>query len=211
MLTATIAFHKAATGGLSKPSKMPGWSYGLPALKSCATGSKLAQIPGTVCHDCYACKGMYQFPVVRDAQQRRLDSVSEPGWVDSMVAQIGSKKEKYFRWHDSGDLISLDHLSKICQIALRLPQYVFWLPTQEHALVAQYRKNHGPIPENLTIRLSTPKIDGRPVTTDLNTSSVHKNAPPQGHECPAPHQGNTCGDCRACWSKEVKNVSYHAH
>ena len=28
-------------GGLSKPSKMPGWAYGLPAAE-CKTGSKLA-------------------------------------------------------------------------------------------------------------------------------------------------------------------------
>ena len=27
-------------GGLSKPSKMPGWAYGIPA-KECKTGSKL--------------------------------------------------------------------------------------------------------------------------------------------------------------------------
>ena len=29
-------------GGLSKPSKMPGWAYGLPAAE-CKTGSKLAR------------------------------------------------------------------------------------------------------------------------------------------------------------------------
>ena len=41
------------TGSLSKPSKMPGWAYGLPA-KECKTGSKLVKIPGSVCYDCYA-------------------------------------------------------------------------------------------------------------------------------------------------------------
>jgi hypothetical protein len=30
-------------GGLSKPSKMPGWAYGLPA-KECKTGSKLVKV-----------------------------------------------------------------------------------------------------------------------------------------------------------------------
>ena len=48
-------------GGLSKPSKMPGWAYGLPAAE-CKTGSKLAKIPGTVCYGCYALKGCYVFP-----------------------------------------------------------------------------------------------------------------------------------------------------
>jgi hypothetical protein len=32
-------------GGLSKPSKMPGWAYGLPA-KECKTGSKLVKVKG---------------------------------------------------------------------------------------------------------------------------------------------------------------------
>jgi len=59
------------TGTLSKPSKMPGWSYGIPA-KECKTGSKLAKIPGTVCHGCYALKGCYLFPNVQAAQYKRL-------------------------------------------------------------------------------------------------------------------------------------------
>ena len=35
-------------GGLSKPSKMPGWAYGLPA-KECKTGSKLVKVKNSVC------------------------------------------------------------------------------------------------------------------------------------------------------------------
>ena len=38
------------TGSLSKPSKMPGWAYGLPA-KECKTGGKLQAVPGSVCYD----------------------------------------------------------------------------------------------------------------------------------------------------------------
>ena len=50
-------------GGLSKPSKMPGWSIGIPAAE-CKTGSKLRLIPKSVCADCYALKGCYVFKVV---------------------------------------------------------------------------------------------------------------------------------------------------
>ena len=35
-------------GSLSKPSKMPGWSIGLPA-KECKTGGKLQKVKGSVC------------------------------------------------------------------------------------------------------------------------------------------------------------------
>ena len=51
-------------GGLSKPSKMPGWAYGLPA-KECKTGSKLVKVKNSVCEGCYALKGCYVFKVVQ--------------------------------------------------------------------------------------------------------------------------------------------------
>ena len=66
---------KIIGGSLSKPSKMPGWSIGLPA-KECKTGGKLQKIPGSVCYDCYALKGCYVFKVVQDAQYRRLAAIT---------------------------------------------------------------------------------------------------------------------------------------
>ena len=45
----------ALVGGLSKPSKMPGWSIGIPA-KECKTGAKLRLVKNSVCEGCYALK-----------------------------------------------------------------------------------------------------------------------------------------------------------
>ena len=59
------------TGGLSKPSKMPGPAHNLPAV-ACKTGAKLVQIPGSVCAGCYALKGRYRFNNVQKALQRCL-------------------------------------------------------------------------------------------------------------------------------------------
>ena len=39
---------KEITGSLSKPSKMPGHAYGLPA-KECKTGGKLQKVKGSTC------------------------------------------------------------------------------------------------------------------------------------------------------------------
>src|SRR5690348_16275129 len=47
------------TGGLSYPGKMPCPAWGLPASE-CRTGSRLAQIEGTICHACYAMKGTFR-------------------------------------------------------------------------------------------------------------------------------------------------------
>jgi hypothetical protein len=98
-------------GGLSKPSKMPGWAYGIPAAE-CKTGKKLQDVPGSTCEGCYATKGCYVFPVVQAAQYRRLAAIKNPYWVEAMATLINSKKSKYFRWHDSGDVQNVDHLLK---------------------------------------------------------------------------------------------------
>ena len=107
---------KIIGGSLSKPSKMPGWSIGLPA-KECKTGGKLQKVPGSVCYDCYALKGCYVFKVVQDAQYRRLEAIKDPQWVEAMAHLINSKKPDVFRWHDSGDVQDLDHLMKISKSA----------------------------------------------------------------------------------------------
>ena len=99
------------TGGLSKPSKMPCHGYSIPA-SACKTGTKLRAIPNSTCSSCYACKGRYMFPNVQDALHRRLDALQDSNWVEWMVALIGRKeKSGYFRWHDSGDLQSMEHLT----------------------------------------------------------------------------------------------------
>lgn len=205
-----VSFWKEITGSLSRPSKMPGAGYGLPALVSCKMGSKYAAVPGSVCSECYACKGRYAFSNVVNAQMKRLTAITHPLWVDGMVALIGRLREKHFRWHDSGDLTSLEHLDKICQIARQLPNYIFWLPTQELKLVNMYRASNT-IPNNLIIRISTPMIDGPIPRTDLCTSSVHKDKPAQGYACPASSNNGKCGTCRACWNPQVQNVSYSHH
>ena len=83
-------------GGLSKPSKMPGWSYGLPA-KECKTGSKLRLVKGSTCYGCYALKGCYVFAVVQKAQYKRLASIKHPLWAGAMALLINSKKSDVFR------------------------------------------------------------------------------------------------------------------
>lgn len=199
------------TGSLSKPSKMPGPAYSLPA-KECKIGSALAKLPGTTCNGCYALKGRYLFPNVQDAMYKRLDSLNNPKWVEAMVVQIKSSKTEFFRWHDSGDLQSIEHLKKIAEIAKQLPKVTFWLPTREYEIVADFRKTEL-IPINLTIRLSSHKINSAPPSGyGLPTSTVHGHSETFiGEECKAYTRGNICGPCRACWDPKVANVSYRKH
>ena len=196
---------KVITHSLSKPNKMPGFSYGLPAWE-CKTGSKLAKIPGTVCSSCYAMKGSYtMYKGVKPAQYKRLDAIKHPLWVKAMATQINSKKVKYFRWHDAGDIQSVKHLLKIFKVCELSPDVKHWIPTKE----SQFLK-HIPVdrvPKNLIIRISGTKIDGpAPKFWPWSSTVVTKSA-----SCPAPKQSGKCLDCRACWDHKVKNVSYGKH
>ena len=189
-------------GGLSKPGKMPGWSIGIPA-KECKTGSKLRTVKGSVCEDCYALKGCYVFKVVQDAQYRRLAAIKSPQWVAAMAHLINSKKPDVFRWHDSGDVQNLDHLNKIYEVCKLTPDKRHWMPTRE----AWIRDHVKRAPDNLIIRFSMPMIDQEPAGSWSHTSTVVTS----GASCPAPNQGNECKDCRNCWNKEIKNISYGRH
>ena len=190
------------THTLSNPSKMPGWAYGLPALE-CKTGSKLRKVPGTPFYGCYALKGCYSFPDVKKAQYKRLRALKREPWTAAMAALINSKKSKWFRWHDSGDVQSLEHMKKILTVCRLTPGTKHWLPTQERPYLPAPEE----VPSNLIIRLSGSKVDGPRSTAWKHTSSVvTKNA-----SCPAQLQGGKCKTCRACWNKRIKNVAYDKH
>ncbi len=195
---------KEITGGLSAPGKMPEGSYNLPAV-ACQTGAKLREIPGTPCWGCYAFKGRYNFPNVKDALSRRLDSLTRPDWVEAMATLV--KGKKHFRWHDSGDIQSVDHLKKIFEVCKLTPETSHWLPTQERKFLPLSQDS---IPKNLIIRLSNAKNDTQPGQAWSHWSTV-VTKPRAGHVCPAPEQGNSCGSCRACWSKDVYEVQYKIH
>jgi len=209
-MTITIRQAQETAGTLSNPSKMPGKGTSTPASK-CHTGSKLQNVPGSVCFGCYAMKGFYTFSNVQPALEKRYSAVMiskdtpEP-WIAAMTTLI--RRQEYFRWHDSGDLQGSWHLANIAEVARRTPETKHWIPTREYRMVKEFLANGGTIPENLTVRLSGHMIDGPAPEMGLPTSTVVTS---DDATCPARFQDNSCGECRACWDSTVKNVSYHKH
>ena len=191
----------AITGSMTRTSKMPGLSYSLPAWE-CKTGSKLRKIKNSVCSACYALKGNYtRYKAIKAAQYVRLASLNNELWTAAIVTQI--KRQKYFRWHDAGDVQDLDHLNKIYEVCRLTPGTKHWMPTRE----AWIKDHLDGKPDNLVIRFSAPMIDQAAPASWPNSSEVVT----EGATCPAPQQGNSCGDCRNCWNPEIKTIKYGKH
>jgi hypothetical protein len=213
MTTLSVKAAVAIAGTLSKPSKMPGRGYSIPTAY-CGVGGKLRDVKGSTCEHCYAHKrGNYRFHNVQAGLENRYRSLMHPQWCAAMAALITAQSPEYFRWHDSGDIQGPWHLANICEVARLTPNTRHWLPTREYRMVKQYLASGGTIPENLCVRLSAHMVDGStPDIAGLPVSTVHTAGAPTGcHSCPALMQGNVCGECRACWRKDVAHVSYHVH
>ena len=202
-------------GGLTQTTKMPCQSYSLPTI-ACVTGFKMRAIAGSICSDCYADKGNYRkySNNIEPVQHARLVSIDDPLWVDAMVVSIGT--DAYFRWHDSGDIQSIEHLEKIADVARATPNCMHWLPTREYGIVSAFTAQYD-VPDNLIIRLSAMFTDKAVIVpktlqnvAGVAVSNVH-SVKPIGTACNAPRQNGECRSCRACWNRKVAAVSYSIH
>ena len=181
-----------------------------------------------MCGGCYARKGRYVFPTVQAAQYRRfsivLDALASSEkrelWVRAMVVLIGwyERFSRCFRWHDAGDLISLGHLSMICEVCELLPWVSFWIPTREFKIVAAYLAEHGSLPANLNVRQSSAMLGHLPNPERAGSGRTFSGVALKGQEvpeglwqCPARFQSGKCSSCRACWDVSVPVVIYPLH
>lgn len=123
---------------ISKTSKMQirgkkVGSWSLPAGASCP-GAKGAE----VCESCYAKKGMYRFPVVKNVREYNKEDYHKDDWVERMVKQVN--KFDYFRWFDSGDIETSELATKITQVINRTRATKHWLPTRSDKIVSIHNK-----------------------------------------------------------------------
>lgn len=219
---------------LSAPSKMPCYSWSIPAGSTCP-GAKLSVLEhgeNAVCGSCYAQKGFYNMPSTQAAQLARrawiARSLSHDGGAEfvrvmtNMVQEsVHAAKDDRFRGHDSGDFFSVPYIEAWIAICSALPSVRFWFPTRSYIVAnlcpALERlaalPNVSVRPSGLEFDVETPIVSGFAAgTTVIRSLPVLETLAPETRVCPATADTPQCAahGCDACWTKTAR-VAYIAH
>lgn len=199
---------------LSKTSKLGCLSWSLQAFETCPGSIDKGEVVDA-CKFCYARRGMYHMPDVKRVRAENKEDWQSVDWVDRMVQSLA--KQTHFRWFDSGDMYSITLAERILEIMKRTPHVKHWLPTRMH----KFEKFKSVLfdmmqLDNVCVRLSGDSVSGDILDVNVPNSTItpwasfhHGN--PEVFECGAYQRAGKCGDCRACWDKEVKTIAYPYH
>jgi hypothetical protein len=109
--------------GNAKLKKSNIYTFGIPAGSTCPG-------KGTCAIGCYAQAGFFNMPVVKNAQQSRLELTKHHAFIETLSAEIKKRKVKTLRIHDSGDFYSLKYLNQWLEIIQANPQVNFYAYTK---------------------------------------------------------------------------------
>jgi hypothetical protein len=197
---------------LSKASKMPCRSWSLQALVTCPASKDANGELVAACSGCYATTGNYNFPNVKAPRAHNKDDWKRSEWVEDMVNELDS--DRYFRWFDSGDLYDIRLARKVLEVMKRTPWVRHWLPTRMHKFdkFVPVLNEMQSLP-NVVVRLSSDGVNGETIegVTTSTITPTSEQAPKNATVCEAYERDGKCGQCRACWNKDVSLVAYVAH
>lgn len=194
--------------GNIKLGKMPNVS--LPPIVSC---NGCGEYCGT---KCYSMKAYRMHPAVREKWDKNLELAKTDikGYFSHIFDEILRKRKmpKFFRWHTSGDILSVEYLKGMIIIANALPSTKFLCFTKQYALVNEAINNGEEIPDNLQLIFSA--WPGLSMQNPFNfkvawmQDGTETRVPESAFECPG-----SCETCSACFSlsKIGKDVVFELH
>lgn len=173
----------------------------------------VSNAPGITCINCSGCikycydiKACIQYPNVLDARAKNtaLLFYNMPAYFKQLwIIMSKCKKNKFLRFHVSGDIINQRHLNYIVQTAMIFPDWQIWTYTKNYDLINeyftinQYNTIQEAFPSNLVIMFS--KWQGMPMINPYGLPEFQCRMPGEGkwlyakmYKCP----GN-CDICKA--------------
>lgn len=196
---------------ISVTSKLDGIrSWSLQALETCPGSIENGQLVDA-CAGCYATQGNYRFLNVKAPRIENQSDWKRDTWVSDMVETL--KKDKFFRWFDSGDMYSIELAEKIHAVMSLTPNVKHWLPTRmqkfpKFRAIIDAMKNL----ENVSVRFSSDSVTGAYVKGLHGSVIVPNAATIEGVSvCEAYKHEGKCNGCRNCWDKGIETIAYPAH
>ena len=186
-------------------------SINLPAIKTCRADAPCK-------HLCYATKGNFTFPNVKESHIHNLACfVNDPKkYFDDIIKYLnGLVSYRFFRYHSSGDIVNEEYFEGMIRVAKKCKTTKFLCFTKKFEIINEYLDNGGKIPSNLHIVFSAwdkdfnvPNPHNLPVTyVDFNNSELNPKIPELAIPCTG-----SCPECLACWSlKKGQSVVFHQH
>jgi hypothetical protein len=197
---------------LSRTSKLGCFSWSLQAWDDCPGSVDSKGEAVDACKFCYARQGNYLYPDVKRVRATNREDWRSDDWVDRMVSRL--KKQKYFRWFDSGDCYSVSLAEKIYAVMQQTPDCKHWLPTRMYKF-SKFSSILGLMRElpNVAVRFSSDSVIGELLTDNGLSSTIipDKDHSIDAYKCPAYNQGGKCLECRSCWDKSTPVIAYVYH
>ena len=173
MINLTINQILTQNSKLKKTSKLNNkrvFNFGIIANKSLEGKSTCPFAKGCLGADykCYAQKGAYAWPKVKQAYNNRYLLTKQDNFVDLMNESIQKKKVDILRLHDSGDFYSINYLNKWVDIANANKEVIFYAYTKSIPFFKRTKENNNNwlLPNNLIIIFS----EGSKKDNLINTS-----------------------------------------
>ena len=223
-LNVTISHRNNKLGNIPQFNTLPG---NKPLKRK--DGVKVTNIVGTCgrhcsdCfNDCYAVRFivMHHNTCVRAYAANTLVMRRNPDKLRKAVKEYCEKNiVKYFRFHTSGELESVNQLKLYCDICRDNPDVTFYIYTKAFDILLKYEDS---LPDNLIVNLSEwhGNIDNLPLSliskcnifsyddgeSEFAAKQIHCPAvDKKGHET-----GITCAECRRCM-KRGNVTAVYAH
>ena len=162
--------------------------------------------PGTTCDPsagcylkCYARKGRFAFPHVKELLQRNFDIWKEDPEGFERDVKIAAYTSRFFRFHSSGDIPDPAYLAMMVRVARHCPNTSFLCFTKKFDIVNRFLdENWQTFPDNLHIVFSAwgDRFPNNPYNLPIAYIKFKKEAS-YIPESAAPCSGY-CGEVAAC-------------
>lgn len=167
---------------------------------------------------CYDIKACWQYENVRIARAEntammKMNMAATFKQIDNYISH--RKTHKAFRWHVSGDILSIEYFDYMVWIAKRHPDWIFWAYTKNYHAVNEWVRQHGGdrsvVPSNLSVMFSV--WNGMPCINPFRFPTftcIMEGMKPDPTEWRCPGNCDACLKAgRGCPFGESSNVDAH--